>query len=51
MKTDKKIELDVDFIGDQKPLTKEEKGKLSEFFQKRKKKMTRTKTRNKELVD
>lgn len=35
MKT-KKIELDVDFIGGQEPLTKEEEKALSEFFSKRK---------------
>lgn len=34
MKT-KKIELDVDFIGGQEPLTKEEEKALSEFFSKR----------------
>lgn len=31
-----KLELDVDFIGGQGPLTKEEEKALSEFFNKRK---------------
>ena len=35
MKT-KKIELDVDFIGGQGPLTEEEEKALSEFFKQRK---------------
>jgi hypothetical protein len=33
----KKIELDVDFIGGQEPLTKEEEKNLSDYFAKRKK--------------
>ncbi|WP_181305653.1 hypothetical protein [Rufibacter sp. XAAS-G3-1] len=32
----KKIELDVDYIGGQEPLTAEEEKALSEFFKKRK---------------
>ena len=32
----KKIELDVDFIGSQESLTKEEEKKLSDYFKKRK---------------
>tara|TARA_R110000850_G_scaffold170308_3_gene295747 strand:- start:537 stop:695 length:159 start_codon:yes stop_codon:yes gene_type:complete len=32
----KSIELDVDYIGDQEGLTKEEEKALSDFFQKRK---------------
>ena len=32
----KKIELDVDFIGVQEPLTEEEEKALSDFFKKRK---------------
>lgn len=32
----KKIELDVDFIGGQEPLTAEEEKALSDFFKKRK---------------
>ncbi len=34
--TRKKIELDVDFIGGQEGLTKEEEKALSDFFKKRK---------------
>lgn len=34
--THKKIELDVDFIGGQEGLTKEEEKALSDFFKKRK---------------
>jgi hypothetical protein len=40
MKT-KKIELDVDFIGGQTSLTKEEKIALSEYFQKSKSKKSK----------
>ena len=44
----KVIELDVDFIGDGKPLTKEEEIKISEFIQnlknKNRKKILRTKS-------
>ncbi len=47
----KNTELNVDFIGGQKPLTKEEERKLSEFFSKRRKKNTKTETRKKELVN
>ncbi|NCU32711.1 MAG: hypothetical protein EOM23_07260 [Candidatus Moranbacteria bacterium] len=32
----KKIELDVDFIGNQETLTREEEKKLSDYFKKRK---------------
>ena len=32
----KKIELDVDFMGGQDPLTKEEEKALSDFFRQRK---------------
>lgn len=38
----KYIELDVDFIGEQKPLTKDEKLAISEFIRKDKEKMKRT---------
>jgi hypothetical protein len=41
----KKIELDVDFIGGQGALTVEEEKSLSEFFKQRK--MTSQKTQNK----
>jgi len=51
MKKIKTIELDVDFIGGQERLTKEEERKLSEFFKKRRKKVTRPTIRKKELVD
>jgi len=38
MKTQKKIELDVDFIGGQeKPLTNEEELKISEYIRRNKK--------------
>ena len=51
MKKKNKMELDVDFIGGQKPLTKEEEMKLSEYFKKRRKKIARPTTRKKELAD
>ena len=51
MKTKNKIELDVDFIGGQEPLTKEEERKLNEYFKKRRKKVTRPTIRKKELVE
>ena len=43
MKT-KKIELDVDFIGGQTSLTKEEEQNLSEYFKKNKQKKTKKTT-------
>ncbi len=36
MKTKKKIELDVDFIGGQEPLTKKEVKEISDFIRKSK---------------
>jgi len=45
-----KKELDVDFIGEQEPLTKEEEKKLSEYFKQNKQKKTRVKSRQKETV-
>ena len=51
MKTKKnKKELDVDFIGGQEPLTKEEEKKLSEYFKRNKRRKTRVKPRQKETV-
>lgn len=57
MKT-KKIDLDVDFIGGQGPLTKEEENALSDFFKQRKlttkrppiEKMRRTLKHNKTIA-
>ena len=34
MKTKKNIELDVDFIGNQEPLTEKEKKEISDFIRK-----------------
>ncbi|MEA3445794.1 MAG: hypothetical protein U9R19_13830 [Bacteroidota bacterium] len=51
MKKKKNLELDVDFIGGQEPLTKEEEMKLSEYFKKHRKKITRPTRRKKELVN
>ena len=45
MKT-KKIELDVDFIGGQGPLTEEEEKALSEFFKQRKATQNKTVDKN-----
>ena len=46
MKTKKKIELDVDFIGGQeKPLTNEEKLKISEYIRQNKKRRLKKKTK------
>jgi hypothetical protein len=50
MKTKKKeLELDVDYIGEQRPLTKEEENKISDFIKqsktkKNKKSSSKTKT-------
>ena len=46
----KKKELDVDFIGKQEPLTKEEEKKLSEYFKRNMRRKTRVKPRQKETV-
>ena len=52
MKKKNKIGLDVDFIGGQEPLTKEEERKLSAFFKRHRKKIIiRPKTRKNELVN
>jgi len=51
MKKKKTIELDVDFIGGQERLTKEEERKLSEFFKKHRKKVTRPTIKKKKLID
>ncbi len=48
-KRDKK-ELDVDFIGEQESLTKEEEKKLSEYFQRNKQRKTRLRKREKETA-
>ncbi len=47
MKQKKNIELDVDFIGEQKPLTKEEERKLSEYFKQRKREKVRLRLKRK----
>jgi hypothetical protein len=47
MKRKKNIELDVDYIGEQKPLTKEEEKKLSEYFKQRKRKKNSLLTKRK----
>lgn len=46
----KYIELDVDFIGEQKPLTKDEKLAISEFIRKDKEKMKRTPGKQRKAV-
>lgn len=43
MAKSKQTELDVDFIGDQEPLTKEEQLLISNFFSKKKPKRVSTK--------
>lgn len=48
-KRDKK-ELDVDFIGGQESLTKEEEKNLSEYFQRIKQRKTRLRKREKETA-
>ncbi len=51
MKTKRNIkELDVDFIGGQEPLTKEEEKKLSEYFKRNKQRKARVKPKQKETV-
>ena len=51
MKTQKnKKELDVDFIGGQEPLTKEEEKKLSEHFRRNVRRKVKAKPRQKETV-
>jgi len=51
MKTRKnKRELDVDFIGGQEPLTKEEEKKLSEYFRRNIRKKVKVKPKQKETV-
>lgn len=51
MKTKKnKKELDVDFIGGQEPLTKEEEKKLSEYFKRNIRGKVKVKRRQKETV-
>lgn len=47
MKQKRNIELDVDYIGEQKPLKKEEEKKLTEYFKKRKRKKNIVRTRRK----
>ncbi len=46
----KRVELDVDFIGGQGPLTKEEEQAISEFIKKQKLLRARKKNRNKVTV-
>lgn len=50
MKRRKNIELDVDFIGDQKPLTKDEEKKFSEYFKQNKRKKMRLRSKRKVTV-
>ena len=51
LKTKKdKIELDVDFIGGQEPLTKEEEEKLSDYFKRNKPIKARVRPRQKTTV-
>lgn len=51
MKTKQKIELDVDFIGGQEPLTDKEKKAISEFIRKSKsKKVTKRKGNTKKEI-
>ena len=45
-----KKELDVDFIGGQESLTKEEEKKLSEYFQRNKRQKSKLKKREKETA-
>ncbi len=45
-----KKELDVDFIGGQDSLTKEEEKKLSEYFQRNKRQKSKLKKREKETA-
>ena len=49
MKT-KIIELEVDFIGEQRPLTKKEEKAISEFIRKEKSKRNKTTSRKKLTV-
>ena len=50
MKTKKQIELDVDFIGNQEPLTEKEKQAISDFIRKSKRKRI-SKRRKKETTE
>jgi len=51
MKTKRKIqELDVDFIGGQEPLTKEEEKNISEYFKRNKHRKTKIKPKQKETA-
>jgi len=43
----KNKELDVDFIGEQKPLTKEEEKNLSEYFKRNKRRKIRLRAKRK----
>ncbi len=45
-----KKELDVDFIGGQEPLTKEEEKRLSEYFKRNIRRKAKVKPRQKETV-
>ena len=47
MKRRRNKELDVDFIGGQKPLTKEEEKKLSEYFKQSKREKARLRLKRK----
>ncbi len=50
MKSEKKIEFDVDIIGNQEPLTEKEKQAISDFIRKNKRKRI-SKRRKKETTD
>jgi len=45
-----KKELDVDFIGGQEPLTKEEEKRLSEYFKRKTRRKVKVKSGQKETV-
>ena len=47
MKRKKNKELDVDFIGEQKPLTKEEEKSLTEYFKQNKRRKIRLRAKRK----
>ena len=51
MKKVNKKELDVDFIGEQKPLTEKEEKQLSEYFKRNKQRKTKLKTKKETYAD
>ena len=46
----KNVELDVDFIGEQRPLTKAEEKAISDFIRNKKSKKTKTSSRKKVTI-